>query len=171
MLLFIQARPTPRFSGLAHARPCLSLLTPSPSDSWGPRISRVGRDVAHRSKPGPTPPPRHVTSPLPAPLPLSDVPCRPLKRSHRPPIDFLLPRALHMHPSPPRRPPRRLSATRAPPPCRTPSEHHRRPPPSGERPSSYSFPQSTTACSPHWSRSSCRTLHTRRRPLELPSCR
>jgi hypothetical protein len=183
MLLFLWARPTLRFSRPAHAHPRLSLLTPSPANSWGPRVSRIGASLpkqrrAARVRRGRdavgTPPtgrsqapraPHRVTSPLPDP-PSLRCPTPPLNRAtgrrpnFSPRTPFVSPvhaRAPHRLPH---RPPVRLagfSTTGAPPPCRTPSARHRCPPPSGERPSELLFPSIDRRLLTPGSLSSCRT--------------
>jgi hypothetical protein len=166
MLLFIRARPTPRFSGPAHA--------PLSSHSLSDRQSGPARQPrrcataetetppAGRSQAPHRPAPHGISAATPPPL---CCPSPPLKKE--PLGDFLLPcapfispvhaRAPHTLPPPPRRPPHQLSATGAPPSRRTPSERRRRPPPCCERPLSCSFPQSTAASSLRWSPSSYRT--------------
>jgi hypothetical protein len=175
MLLFIRGSAHSAFSALAHACPCLSLLTPSPTDSRGPCVSHVGAplskqrraDRARRGRAAVGTPPIGRTQAPRRPHAIWHLCCRtpplwcpppPLKRSHRPPADLFLPRApfvspiharaTHMLPPPPRSPPHRLFATGAPPPRRTLSERRHHPPPSGELPPSCSIPQSTTASSP-----------------------
>jgi hypothetical protein len=143
MLLFIRGSANSAFSGPARAPTPLSTHSlshrqPGPAcqprrcatveiEVRCPRASRLGRgrDAARRSEPGPTPPPRHMASPLLDP-PLC-CPPPPLKRSHQLPADLFLPRAsfvspiharaTHTLPPPPRRLPSRFSIARAPPLC------------------------------------------------------
>jgi hypothetical protein len=121
-----------------------------------PRAPRsVGTPPAGRSQAPRHPTPRGISTAGP---PLSDVPRHPLKRSHRSPADFLLPRVPFVSPSMPERRTRfphcpGICLAGFPPPeplLRAglhPSVTTIRPP-SGERPPSYTFPQSTAASSP-----------------------
>jgi hypothetical protein len=116
MILFIWARPTMRFSGLAHVRlrpapHSLSLCQPGPSrqprrrapaeiEARRPRAQQPGRgrsgrgrDASHRSEPGPTCPAPHGI-PATGPHPLSAVPHRPLKREPLAVSRFFSPRAV-----------------------------------------------------------------------------
>jgi hypothetical protein len=114
MLLFIRGSAHSAFSALAHTCPCLSLLTPSPTDSRGPCVSHVGTplskqrraDRARRGRAAVGTPPIGRTQAPRRPHAIWHLCCRtpplwcpppPLKRSHRPPSDFFCPpRVVHL---------------------------------------------------------------------------